>query len=658
MKKYLNVLLIALFMCTVLFVTISCSQGQTQATKVTVTFDTQGGSKLNPVSANPGTVVTAPSNPTKNNYVFMGWFDDKEGTKEHDFTAKVDADITIYAVWLDKTSYEKSVLVLPAGTKAVVPSTWSSDASGWTSANGKTDLPGFVTDGSETNVTDELKAALSSVTQDFFATTPKNVIVMISDGMGMSHLKLSRVYKGELVMDLLPYFTESLTDSYRKINDATDANRLDKITTDSCAGGTQILAGYKTRYGYISCDIDGNPVKNLSELAKEKGWMTACVTNDWVSDATPADTIGHATAREVGDLLAFQAIIKNTPDFMMGGGSMSTFFDDDAKWSAILLEAENSAIDDCLKKEFEDDELSAVTGLRAGADGKNIAPIAFYEKLNTAQRAKYERYSVYYYIWKTDTNKSVNFITWAKGTGLATYCATLDANYGKVSEHIRRERTFKPLINTLDFSKPVFDLWEGLGGNDYDNNKPNRGYLLKSSKVPNFCEMVSYTLYQMDQMADKANTGFFAMIENTCTDGWGHAQKPIDSMSEVQCFDEGVAIAVKYVLEHPDTLLVVTADHETGGYTAMPGWENNISKIKSTTEGHSSQPVPCIAFGAGADRFSETAIAAAYSAVSEVDSTKNYWSENILLHEGWITGQIIGELMGDNTFGQRGNYPN
>ena len=88
------------------------------------------------------------------------------------------------------------------------------------------------------------------------------------------------------------------------------------------------------------------------------------------------------------------------------------------------------------------------------------------------------------------------------------------------------------------------------------------------------------------------------------------------------------------------------------------GWENDIKKIKSTTEGHSSQPVPCIAFGAGADRFSGTAIAAAYPAVSEVDSTKNYWSENILLREGWITGQIIGELMGDNTFGQRGNYPN
>ena len=181
-------------------------------------------------------------------------FDDAAGTKEHNFEAAVDANITIYAKWQDKWSYEHTgTAILPAGTGATVP-TWTADANGWTAANGKTDLPAFVTNGSTTNVTAEIKAALASVDQDFFDDVPKNVIVIISDGMGVSHLQMSREYKGELIMDLLPYQTYSLTDSYLKIGDATDDNRLEMTTTDSCAGGTQILAGYKTRYGFISTD--------------------------------------------------------------------------------------------------------------------------------------------------------------------------------------------------------------------------------------------------------------------------------------------------------------------------------------------------------------------------------------------------------------------
>ena len=158
--------------------------------------------------------------------------------------------------------------------------------------------------------------------------------------------------------------------------------------------------------------------------------------------------------------------------------------------------------------------------------------------------------------------------------------------------------------------------------------------------------MVAYTLYQMDAEATAGNTGFFAMIEDTYPDGWGHKQLKIGAMNEVQNFDEGVAIAVKYVLEHPDTLLVVTADHETGDFNLKTGWESDITKIKSGGSGHSSREVPCIAFGAGADKFTAEAIAQAYG-LSDGS-----------VHEGWITGQLIGQLMGDPDFGQPAGYPN
>ena len=150
----------------------------------------------------------------------------------------------------------------------------------------------------------------------------------------------------------------------------------------------------------------------------------------------------------------------------------------------------------------------------------------------------------------------------------------------------------------------------------------------------------------------------FAMIENTCTDGWGHSgnsdTKVQGQMNEVQCFDEGVAIAVKYVLEHPDTLLVVSADHETGGYTLRTGWEEDFTLIKSTTTGHSSQNVPLYAFGAGAQKFSAEAIQATYGANSK--ASVNTLANGDLEHEGWITGALMGELMTGAAFGQPANY--
>jgi len=662
MKKYLSILLIALMMFTVLFVSISCKDQPSEPKAYVVTYDSQGGSKVAAVSVEPGAVSNAPTtNPTRSNYVFIGWYDDAACTVVHDFAAAVKSDITIYAKWQDKTSYEHSDPNLPKGTGATVP-TWEVASNGWSAANNKTDLPAFVTDGSTTNVTDELKAALASVDQSFFDETPNKVIVIISDGMGVNQLQISREYKGELIMDLLPYYTYSLTDSYYKLSDIESEDDLyKKYTTDSCAGGTQILSGYKTRYAFISTDINQNPVKNLSELAKEQSpaWKVGVTTNDWVTDATPADTYGHAAAREVGDLLGFQAIYRNTPDLLMGGGSFSNYFSKDYDtWAERLLVAEKDAMDDCLSKEFSGTEKSTL----AASLGQATSPIAWYKNLNAEQKAKVERYSVYYYIWKEYTNQAMAYTTWAESkNGLAKFCTELDDTYGKPSDKITR-KTFKQLTTNTDFSKPLFNLWSSVGGNDYDSAKPGRGYLLSSKSIPNFCEMVAYTLYQMDKEAAADNTGFFCMIENTCTDGWGHSEnesiKREGTMNEVQCTDEGVAIAVKYVLEHPDTLLIVTADHETGGYTTREGWETDFSKIKSTTHGHSSQPVPCIAFGAGADRFSATAIAEAYPNDSSMNTSRTYDNKDVLEHEGWITGQIIGQLMGDADFGQPAGYPN
>ena len=685
MKRKLSLLLIALVAITVLFVSISCG-GDTPVdpSAYTVKFDTGDGTAIDPVTVNPGATVARPKkDPTNKGYVFINWFSDKECTQKYDFTAAVNSNITIYAKWVDQTTYEHSDPILPNGTGNKIPTDWSDDERG-TLGEG---LPEIIYNfnsyrkdpdtnkykfypESTTNVSEELIAAVQTANADpdYFDDVPTNVLFVFSDGWGVTSVDMSREYKGELIMDYLPAYTQSKTDSYIKYShDGTNTDYTSKTTTDSPAGGTQVLAGYKTRYGYISLDVDGNIIPNLSEAAKAKGWKVACVTNDNIADATPSVSIIHDTNRYHSDVLYYKEIMAGDWDLLMGWDwGMGTYFvSDKGTWADRLLDAAKEGIKDANSRE------------KTGSlpDGKT--PIEFFKSMSTENKAKAAPFLIYYAIWESqDLDKRLNswqrwtrggsaeltqFLNWLDSpNGLAAAIAELDSTYGKPEDHISgRHTTFATLLKSADYTKPVLGSWTEDGA-DYDQPTPNRGFMLHGTigkSYPSWPEMVAYTIYEMDQLADAAQTGFFVMIENTCTDGWGHSDgtnglKVTGQMNEVQCFDEGVAIAVKYVLEHPDTLLVITADHETGGYSLRNGWETNIDNVKPTTTGHSSQNVPLYAFGAGADRFTAAAIEAQYGQQANAGVEQGGF-----VHEGWITGAILGQLIsGDETFGEPADY--
>ena len=63
----------------------------------TLTFDTMGGSAIDPVTVRHGNAVARPADPTKDKYTFIGWYADPEFTEEYDFTTVLEADKTIYA---------------------------------------------------------------------------------------------------------------------------------------------------------------------------------------------------------------------------------------------------------------------------------------------------------------------------------------------------------------------------------------------------------------------------------------------------------------------------------------------------------------------------------------------------------------------------------
>ena len=111
----------------------------------------------------------------------------------------------------------------------------------------------------------------------------------------------------------------------------------------------------------------------------------------------------------------------------------------------------------------------------------------------------------------------------------------------------------------------------------------------------------------IEQLSKNAPDGFFLMIESAIIDGYGHNNDSEGMVVEMKEFNELLKALVSYVNAHPETLLVVTADHETGGtnvaYKSHTVNQPEGLQLSFSTKGHSGTVVPIFAYGAGAEKF-------------------------------------------------------
>lgn len=100
-------------------------------------------------------------------------------------------------------------------------------------------------------------------------------------------------------------------------------------------------------------------------------------------------------------------------------------------------------------------------------------------------------------------------------------------------------------------------------------------------------------------------TGFFLMVEGSQIDWSSHDNDSEGVIMEMVDFDDAVGVGLEYAKSNEETLVVVTADHETGGYTLLDGSisEKKVTKTAFTTSGHSGAMVPILAFGPGSAVF-------------------------------------------------------
>ena len=126
--------------------------------------------------------------------------------------------------------------------------------------------------------------------------------------------------------------------------------------------------------------------------------------------------------------------------------------------------------------------------------------------------------------------------------------------------------------------------------------------------------MLDFALKRSEQFISNDCKGFFIMVEGSQVDWAGHANDLNYLKREMKDFDEVVNKALDFAKSDQETLVIVTADHETGGLLIEPATPTNYTapevKFSFNTGlgygSHTGVPVPVYAYGPGSENFTGT----------------------------------------------------
>lgn len=321
------------------------------------------------------------------------------------------------------------------------------------------------------------------VNQEF--TTPKNVIIIIGDGMGpnditLAEQELDSVYDFGLVLNQIKHHGLATT------------NSANEDITDSAAAATALATGTKTNNGVIGKDPNENDLKNITEIAREAGKKIGIVTDDKLSGATPSGfTVHNASRYNSSEIIS--AVIKTRADVLMGEDYNSVFGPIDSEARKII-----------------------------------------------------------------------------------------DSEYVVAKD-------FKHFGEALE--------------SDKDGQKKFLGIMDRYSSVATD-NLALATEVALDRLQNE--NGFFLMIESCGTDKFGQNNNIIGKLNSVVTLDRTVAAVLKFMQKNPDTLLIVTSDHDTGG-VKLPEGDEKLSSLLTTKE-HTAKPVRVFAVGKGSEYFADKTV--------------------------------------------------
>lgn len=410
---------------------------------------------------------------------------------------------------------------------------------------------------------------------------PKNIIFMVSDGCGISPIKAAEYYTGKKAsFESFPVqlwncthasATSGNTGSLSEWNNTyesrlawTGKDYLWKRKNATCSGasGTAMATGQKTYYYCLGVDLERNALKSIGRYAKELGKASGVATNSPYYDATPGAFFTNNESRTNYGELSRQAVIESNADVIIGCAHPE--FDQDAQ------PVENPDYTNVGGKEILD-------GLREGATEYAVASNSGWTTVRDIDGDDEPD------PW-TFVEDSASLVQYLKG------------------ETPKRLFGIMPVDGSMQFYRTGTNVHE-VHYDDWNKEMP--------------------TMWQIGMTAinclSKNENGFFVMIENDMVDLGGHKNRVGRQIEEeiefIKTVDSVVAWIEKYS-SWDETLLIVTADHETG-FIADPTfgedsillnhWQiidngvGNIPGLKYYATEHSNQLVPLFAKGAGCE---------------------------------------------------------
>lgn len=165
---------------------------------------------------------------------------------------------------------------------------------------------------------------------------------------------------------------------------------------------------------------------------------------------------------------------------------------------------------------------------------------------------------------------------------------------------------FDKLINSDDEKTPHMAGLFGADRFDYLYMKPEQ----YQSLYPKLHEMTAAAL----AVLSRSDQGFFLMVESALIDKSGHAQRLTNDTDRTRCnitetleLDKAVHVALDFARVYPDTLIIVTADHECGDLHILnSGGIGEWPTVRWGRKDHTGIPVPIFASGPGAERCAPT----------------------------------------------------
>jgi len=361
-------------------------------------------------------------------------------------------------------------------------------------------------------------ASQAQAAADATEPTPfKSVILIIGDGFDDQHVTMGRNYlvghNGKLTLDTLP-----VRGAVQVQTVSEDGAPL--YVADSANTATTLATGVVTQIGRVGTGPDDADVVTILERAARQGYKTGVVSTSSVTDATPASFVSHVANRGC-----------ENPKIILGAERYGTYF------PGCTEDASNNGGPGSIAEQI----IKAPADVVLGGGLKH-----FNTPLHGSERTVLDQ---------------------ARAQGLAV-ATTLD-------ELFNANKDQRLLGLFAEGNLPVrLQGTDGRKAEDPDTSLLNAVDARLGSVTqpePMACEpnpdfgvtppLATLTEIALDRLARNNDKGLFLMVESASIDKQSHSRNPCGSIGEIEQLEEALAVALTFAELHPNTLVLVTADH-------------------------------------------------------------------------------------------------